>query len=135
MANQHPGPVHSSTHIPLHLMQVIWALCLLHESFNSYYQDHRIVLCKFSQQCYSFLDDIIEQKSGSSTPQRSGSAAGLHRPRLSIDSATVAMDIPPLSSSLPCSLPGNMPMLAPRQGSHTMDFFEMCASLITTLAR
>lgn len=45
------------------------------------------------------------------------------------------MEMPQLSSSLPGSLTGSMPMLAPRQGSHTMDFFEMCASLITTLAR
>lgn len=84
------------------------------------------------------LDDIIEAvgfKSGSSTPQRSGSTAGLHRPRLSIDSATPAIDLPQLSSSLPGSLSGSSHLLTPRQGSHTMDFFEMCASLITTLAR
>ena len=83
-------------------------------------------------------DDIIEAvgfKSGSSTPQRSGSTAGLHRPRLSIDSASPAIDLPQLSSSLPGSLSGSSPQLTPRQGSHTMDFFEMCASLITTLAR
>lgn len=83
-------------------------------------------------------DDIIEAvgfKSGSSTPQRSGSTAGLYRPRLSIDSASPAMDQPQLSSSLPGSLSGSSPLLTPRQGSHTMDFFEMCASLITTLAR
>lgn len=78
---------------------------------------------------------MIEHKSGSSTPQRSGSTAGLHRPRLSIDSASVAVEMPQLSSSLPGSLTGSTPLLAPRQGSHTMDFFEMCASLITTLAR
>ncbi|MEQ2197063.1 protein kinase, AMP-activated, alpha 2 catalytic subunit [Xenoophorus captivus] len=83
-------------------------------------------------------DDIIDAvgfKSGSSTPQRSGSTAGLHRPRLSIDSASPAIDLPQLSSSLPGSLSGSSPLLTPRQGSHTMDFFEMCASLITTLAR
>lgn len=83
-------------------------------------------------------DDIMETvgfKSGSSTPQRSGSTAGLHRPRLSIDSASPAIDLPQLSSSLPGSLSGSSPLLAARQGSHTMDFFEMCASLITTLAR
>lgn len=83
-------------------------------------------------------DDIIEAlgfKSGSSTPQRSGSTAGLHRPRLSIDSASPAIDLPQLSSSLPGSLSGSSHLLTLRQGSHTMDFFEMCASLITTLAR
>ncbi|KAL7871903.1 hypothetical protein AOLI_G00030890 [Acnodon oligacanthus] len=100
-------------------------------SLQLYQVDNRSYLLDFK----SIDDDIIEQKSGSSTPQRSGSAAGLHRPRLSIDSATVAVEMPQLSSSLPGSLPGSTPMLAPRQGSHTMDFFEMCASLITTLAR
>ncbi|XP_072538594.1 5'-AMP-activated protein kinase catalytic subunit alpha-2 [Salminus brasiliensis] len=100
-------------------------------SLQLYQVDNRSYLLDFK----SIDDDIIEQKSGSSTPQRSGSAAGLHRPRLSIDSATIAVEMPQLSSSLPGSLPGSMPMLAPRQGSHTMDFFEMCASLITTLAR
>lgn len=88
--------------------------------------------------CYFPPDDIIEAvgfKSGSSTPQRSGSTAGLHRPRLSIDSSSPAIDLPQLSSSLPGSLSGSNPLLTPRQGSHTMDFFEMCASLITTLAR
>ncbi|XP_036437475.1 5'-AMP-activated protein kinase catalytic subunit alpha-2 [Colossoma macropomum] len=100
-------------------------------SLQLYQVDNRSYLLDFK----SIDDDIIEQKSGSSTPQRSGSAAGLHRPRLSIDSATVAVEMPQLSSSLPGSLHGSTPMLAPRQGSHTMDFFEMCASLITTLAR
>lgn len=87
-------------------------------------------------------DDIMDAvgfKSGSSTPQRSGSTAGLHRPRLSVDSACPAVDLPKLSSSLPGSLCSSAALLTsaptPRQGSHTMDFFEMCASLITTLAR
>ncbi|XP_062857377.1 5'-AMP-activated protein kinase catalytic subunit alpha-2 isoform X2 [Trichomycterus rosablanca] len=100
-------------------------------SLQLYQVDNRSYLLDFK----SIDDDSIEQKSGSSTPQRSGSAAGLHRPRLSIDSATVSIEMPQLSSSLPGSLLGSMPLLAPRQGSHTMDFFEMCASLITTLAR
>ncbi|XP_018589816.1 5'-AMP-activated protein kinase catalytic subunit alpha-2 isoform X1 [Scleropages formosus] len=101
-------------------------------SLQLYQVDNRSYLLDFK----SIDDEVTEQKSGSSTPQRSGSAAGLHRPRLSIDSAsTAAVEVPLLSSSLPGSLTGSMPMLAPRQGSHTMDFFEMCASLITTLAR
>ena len=84
--------------------------------------------------------DAVGFKSGSSTPQRSGSTAGLHRPRLSVDSACPAVDLPKLSSSLPGSLCSSAALLTtstptPRQGSHTMDFFEMCASLITTLAR
>ncbi|XP_030626845.1 5'-AMP-activated protein kinase catalytic subunit alpha-2 [Chanos chanos] len=103
-------------------------------SLQLYQVDNRSYLLDFK----SIDDDVIEQKSGSSTPQRSGSAAGLHglhRPRLSIDSATVAVETPQLSSSLPGSFSGSAPLLSPRQGSHTMDFFEMCASLITTLAR
>ncbi|KAM7410318.1 hypothetical protein PAMA_001658 [Pampus argenteus] len=107
---------------------------LVKMSLQLYQVDNRSYLLDFK----SIDDDIIEAvgfKSGSSTPQRSGSTAGLHRPRLSIDSASPAMDLPQLSSSLPGSLSGSSPLLTPRQGSHTMDFFEMCASLITTLAR
>ncbi|XP_016378520.1 5'-AMP-activated protein kinase catalytic subunit alpha-2 [Sinocyclocheilus rhinocerous] len=100
-------------------------------SLQLYQVDNRSYLLDFK----SIDDDAIEHKSGSSTPQRSGSTAGLHRPRLSIDSASVAVEMPQLSSSLPGSLSGSTPLLAPRQGSHTMDFFETCASLITTLAR
>ncbi|XP_048832342.1 5'-AMP-activated protein kinase catalytic subunit alpha-2 isoform X1 [Brienomyrus brachyistius] len=104
---------------------------LVKMSLQLYQVDNRSYLLDFK----SIDDDVTEQKSGSSTPQRSGSAAGLHRPRLSIDSASPAVEVPLLSSSLPGSFTGCVPLLAPRQGSHTMDFFEMCASLITTLAR
>ncbi|TWW57640.1 5'-AMP-activated protein kinase catalytic subunit alpha-2 [Takifugu flavidus] len=107
---------------------------LVKMSLQLYQVDSRSYLLDFK----SIDDDIIEAvgfKSGSSTPQRSGSTAGLYRPRLSIDSASPAIDQPQLSSSLPGSLSGSSPLLTPRQGSHTMDFFEMCASLITTLAR
>ncbi|XP_049581438.1 5'-AMP-activated protein kinase catalytic subunit alpha-2 isoform X1 [Syngnathus scovelli] len=107
---------------------------LVKMSLQLYQVDNRSYLLDFK----SIDDDIIEAagfKSGSSTPQRSGSTAGLHRPRLSIDSASHAAELPQLSSSLPGSLCGSSPTLTPRQGSHTMDFFEMCASLITTLAR
>ncbi|XP_077439805.1 5'-AMP-activated protein kinase catalytic subunit alpha-2 isoform X1 [Vanacampus margaritifer] len=108
---------------------------LVKMSLQLYQVDNRSYLLDFK----SIDDDIIEAagfKSGSSTPQRSGSTAGLLRPRLSIDSASQAAEMPPLSSSLPGSLCGSSPTLfPPRQGSHTMDFFEMCASLITTLAR
>ncbi|XP_034386208.1 5'-AMP-activated protein kinase catalytic subunit alpha-2 isoform X3 [Cyclopterus lumpus] len=108
---------------------------LVKMSLQLYQVDSRSYLLDFK----SIDDDIIEAagfKSGSNTPQRSGSTAGLHRPRLSMDSASPAADLPQLSSSLPGSLSaGGGPLLPPRQGSHTMDFFEMCASLITTLAR
>ncbi|MBN3321760.1 AAPK2 kinase, partial [Atractosteus spatula] len=100
-------------------------------SLQLYQVDNRSYLLDFK----SIDDDVVEQKSGSSTPQRSSSAAGLHRPRLSIDSAAIVMETPVLSGSLSGSLTGSTHLVTPRQGSHTMDFFEMCASLITTLAR
>lgn len=76
----------------------------------------------------------MEQRSGSSTPQRSCSAAGLHRPRLSIDAAAAA-ECQSLMGSLSGSFVGSISSVPPRLGSHTMDFFEMCASLIMALAR
>lgn len=79
-------------------------------------------------------DEVMEQRSGSSTPQRSCSAAGLHRPRLSIDAAA-ATECQSLMGSLSGSFVGSIPSVPPRLGSHTMDFFEMCASLIMALAR
>ncbi|RXM98893.1 5'-AMP-activated protein kinase catalytic subunit alpha-2 [Acipenser ruthenus] len=91
--------------------------------------DNRSYLLDFR----SIDDDVIDQKSGSSTPKRSGSLAGLHRPRLSLDAA--ASDGLSLGGSLTGSLTGSTPSITPRQGSHTMDFFEMCASIITMLAR
>ncbi|XP_055800215.1 5'-AMP-activated protein kinase catalytic subunit alpha-2-like isoform X2 [Salvelinus fontinalis] len=109
---------------------------LVKMSLQLYQVDNRSYLLDFK----SIDDNTMEAvgfKSGSSTPQRSGSTAGLHRPRLSVDSALPAVDLPQLSSSLPGSLCSSATLLTstPRQGSHTMDFFEMCASLITTLAR
>ncbi|CAH2310473.1 5 -AMP-activated kinase catalytic subunit alpha-2 [Pelobates cultripes] len=98
-------------------------------SLQLYQVDNRSYLLDFK----SIDDEVMEQKSGSSTPQRSCSAAGLHRPRLSIDSSTAEC----LSQSGPLfgSFTGSFALASPRLGSHTMDFFEMCASLITTLAR
>ncbi|XP_007901898.1 5'-AMP-activated protein kinase catalytic subunit alpha-2 [Callorhinchus milii] len=101
-------------------------------SLQLYQVDNRSYLLDFK----SIDDEVMEQRSGSSTPQRSGSAALLYRPRLSIDAG--ASESLPLS--LPASLSGSLtgclsPAISPRNGSHTMDFFEMCASLITTLAR
>ncbi|XP_006635063.1 5'-AMP-activated protein kinase catalytic subunit alpha-2 isoform X2 [Lepisosteus oculatus] len=100
-------------------------------SLQLYQVDNRSYLLDFK----SIDDDVVEQKSGSSTPQHSTSAAGLHRPRLSIDSVAIVMETPVLSGLLSGSLTGSTHLVTPRQGSHTMDFFEMCASLITTLAR
>ncbi|KAE8609789.1 hypothetical protein XENTR_v10011911 [Xenopus tropicalis] len=98
-------------------------------SLQLYQVDNRSYLLDFK----SIDDEVMEQKSGSSTPQRSCSAAGLHRPRLSIDSSTSDYSAP--SGPLFGSFSGSFSLVNPRLGSHTMDFFEMCASLITTLAR
>ncbi|XP_021565642.1 5'-AMP-activated protein kinase catalytic subunit alpha-2 [Carlito syrichta] len=99
-------------------------------SLQLYLVDNRSYLLDFK----SIDDEVVEQRSGSSTPQRSCSAAGLHRPRSSFDSATAESHS--LSGSLTGSLTGStLSSVSPRLGSHTMDFFEMCASLITTLAR
>ncbi|EHA99008.1 5'-AMP-activated protein kinase catalytic subunit alpha-2 [Heterocephalus glaber] len=99
-------------------------------SLQLYLVDNRSYLLDFK----SIDDEVVEQRSGSSTPQRSCSAAGLHRPRSSFDSTTAESHS--LSGSLTGSLTGStVSSASPRLGSHTMDFFEMCASLITTLAR
>ncbi|XP_054996589.1 5'-AMP-activated protein kinase catalytic subunit alpha-2 isoform X1 [Sorex araneus] len=99
-------------------------------SLQLYLVDNRSYLLDFK----SIDDEVMEQRSGSSTPQRSCSTAGLHRPRSSFDSATAESHS--LSGSLSGSLTGSsVSSVPPRLGSHTMDFFEMCASLITTLAR
>ncbi|XP_073499803.1 5'-AMP-activated protein kinase catalytic subunit alpha-2 isoform X1 [Phyllobates terribilis] len=98
-------------------------------SLQLYQVDNRSYLLDFK----SIDDEVMEHKSGSSTPQRSCSAAGLHRPRLSIDSASA--ECPSQSGSMYGSFSGSFSLASPRLGSHTMDFFEMCASLITTLAR
>lgn len=99
-------------------------------SLQLYLVDNRSYLLDFK----SIDDEVVEQRSGSSTPQRSCSAAGLHRPRSSFDSSTAENHS--LSGSLTGSLTGSsLSSAPPRLGSHTMDFFEMCASLITTLAR
>lgn len=99
-------------------------------SLQLYLVDNRSYLLDFK----SIDDEVVEQRSGSSTPQRSSSAAGLHRPRSSFDSVTAESHS--LSGSLTGSLTGStLSSVPPRLGSHTMDFFEMCASLITTLAR
>lgn len=99
-------------------------------SLQLYQVDNRSYLLDFK----SIDDEVMEQRSGSSTPQRSCSAAGLHRPRLSIDAAA-ATECPSLMGSLSGSFVGSIPSVPPRLGSHTMDFFEMCASLIMALAR
>ncbi|XP_073449995.1 5'-AMP-activated protein kinase catalytic subunit alpha-2 [Aquarana catesbeiana] len=96
-------------------------------SLQLYQVDNRSYLLDFK----SIDDELMDHKSGSSSLHRSCSGAGLHRPRLSIDSTASDSQ----SGSLYGSISGSFSLASPRIGSHTMDFFEMCASLITTLAR
>ncbi|XP_028666595.1 5'-AMP-activated protein kinase catalytic subunit alpha-2 [Erpetoichthys calabaricus] len=67
----------------------------------------------------SIDEDATEQKLSIGAPH-----PPIVRPQLSTDTAPVEG-----------SVVGIVPSSPPRPGSHTMDFFEMCASLITTLAR
>ncbi|XP_072275442.1 5'-AMP-activated protein kinase catalytic subunit alpha-2 isoform X2 [Pyxicephalus adspersus] len=95
-------------------------------SLQLYQVDPRSFLLDFK----SIDDDSVEQKSTSASLQRSYSGAGLHRHRLSVDSNASDSQY----GSVCGSFTGSLLLAVPRVGSHTMDFFEMCASLITTLA-
>lgn len=95
-------------------------------------------------------DDMLETKSGTATPLRSGSV-GNYRTTIKNDvdtpdgsavsslvhSAKAAEGS--LASSLTSSIDstggGDSTTAAPRPGSHTIEFFEMCANLIKLLAR
>lgn len=108
------------------------------------------------------VDDMLEAKSGTATPHQSGSvgnyrtalkneaaaaAEGGSQTEGTKENATPATSIPPTKaseSSLASSLTSSVdstggdlaPMTAvPRPGSHTIEFFEMCANLIKLLAR
>ncbi|XP_056388950.1 5'-AMP-activated protein kinase catalytic subunit alpha-2 isoform X4 [Hyla sarda] len=74
-------------------------------SLQLYQVDNRSYLLDFK----SIDDEVMEHKSGSSTPQRSSSAARLHRPRLSIDS-----ECPSQSGSMYGSLSGSFSLASPR---------------------
>lgn len=97
----------------------------------------------------SFPDDMLEAKSGTATPLRSGSVGNY---RTTVKNDADATDGPvtsnlvhsakategSLASSLTSSTDStggvdNAPV--PRPGSHTIEFFEMCANLIKLLAR
>ncbi|XP_023840103.1 5'-AMP-activated protein kinase catalytic subunit alpha-1-like [Salvelinus namaycush] len=129
-------------------------------SLQLYQVDSRTYLLDFR----SIDNDMLEAKSGTATPHRSGSV-GNYRTALKNDTAeeggsqtegakedatpTPATSIPPtptkasessLASSLTSSVDSTGGDLAPttvypRPGSHTIEFFEMCANLIKLLAR
>lgn len=93
---------------------------------------------------------MLETKSGTATPLRSGSV-GNYRTTLKndvdvADGAVVSSLVHSakaaegsLASSLTSSIDStggcDNAMSAPRPGSHTIEFFEMCANLIKLLAR
>lgn len=98
---------------------------------------------------FFYADDMLETKSGTATPLRSGSV-GNYRTTIKndvdgADAPATSSTVPPtkaaegsLASSLTSSIDstggGDTPTV-PRPGSHTIEFFEMCANLIKLLAR
>uniref|UniRef100_A0A8D3D198 5'-AMP-activated protein kinase catalytic subunit alpha-1 n=1 Tax=Scophthalmus maximus TaxID=52904 RepID=A0A8D3D198_SCOMX len=114
-------------------------------SLQLYQVDSRTYLLDFR----SIDDDMLETKSGTATPLRSGSVGNY---RTTIKSDVDGADTPPASStvhptkaaegSLASSLTSSIDSAGgadsvpvPRPGSHTIEFFEMCANLIKLLAR
>ncbi|XP_077441780.1 5'-AMP-activated protein kinase catalytic subunit alpha-1 [Vanacampus margaritifer] len=115
-------------------------------SLQLYQVDSRTYLLDFR----SIDDDMLEAKSGTATPLRSGSVGNY---RTTIKSEADGADSPAstsagpqpkmaaegsLASSLTSSIDStggaDVPPV-PRPGSHTIEFFEMCANLIKLLAR
>ena len=105
-----------------------------------------------------FLDDMLETKSGTTTPHRSGSVGNCRTTLKSEgDGAEGKGEAPPTTpvttsstatrpsvdgslaaSSLTSSVDsvgGGEATTYPRPGSHTIEFFEMCANLIKLLVR
>lgn len=108
---------------------------------------HAYFVENFFFPCYP--DDMLETKSGTATPLRSGSVGNY---RTTIKNDVDAPDGPATSSlvhstkasegSLASSLTSSIDSTGggdntsvPRPGSHTIEFFEMCANLIKLLAR
>ena len=101
-------------------------------SLQLYQVDSRTYLLDF----HSIGDEITEAKSGTATPQRLGSISNYQSCQRS-DSDAEAQGKPSevsLTSSV-ISLDSSPVDLAPRPGSYTIDFFEMCANLIKILAQ
>ncbi|XP_061658228.1 5'-AMP-activated protein kinase catalytic subunit alpha-1 isoform X1 [Syngnathoides biaculeatus] len=112
-------------------------------SLQLYQVDSRTYLLDFR----SIDDDMLETKSGTATPLRSGSVGNY---RATVKSDTDGADSPgagpppktaaegslasSLTSSIDSTCGADVPA-APRPGSHTIEFFEMCANLIKLLAR
>ncbi|CAL8406293.1 unnamed protein product [Arctogadus glacialis] len=125
-------------------------------SLQLYQVDSRTYLLDFR----SIDDDMLETKSGTTTPHRSGSVGncrvalksegdgadgkGEAPPTTPVTTTTTTSTArPPVDGSLAASsltssvdsMGGGDATTYPRPGSHTIEFFEMCANLIKLLAR
>lgn len=81
-------------------------------------------------------DEITEAKSGTATPQRSGSVSNYRSCQKDSDADVQGKSADTsLTSSVSSSLDSSTADLTPRPGSHTIEFFEMCANLIKILAQ
>uniref|UniRef100_A0A8C8GA36 5'-AMP-activated protein kinase catalytic subunit alpha-1 n=1 Tax=Oncorhynchus tshawytscha TaxID=74940 RepID=A0A8C8GA36_ONCTS len=101
-------------------------------SLQLYQVDGRTYLLDFR----SIDNDMLEAKSGTATPHQSDSVGNyrtaLKNEAAAAEYATPATSLPPTKASES----DLAPMTAvPRPGSHTIEFFEMCANLIKLLAR
>ncbi|KAI6058523.1 5'-AMP-activated protein kinase catalytic subunit alpha-1 [Anas acuta] len=100
-------------------------------SLQLYQVDSRTYLLDFR----SIDDEITEAKSGTATPQRSGSVSNYRSCQKDSDDAQGKSADTSLTSSVTSSLESSTADLTPRSGSHTIEFFEMCANLIKILAQ
>ncbi|NXG96626.1 AAPK1 kinase, partial [Loxia leucoptera] len=101
-------------------------------SLQLYQVDSRTYLLDFR----SIDDEITEAKSGTATPQRSGSVSNCRSCQKDSDGDAQGksedMSLTPSATSL---IDSSKAELTPRPGSHTIEFFEMCANLIKILAQ
>uniref|UniRef100_A0A8C3NZ89 5'-AMP-activated protein kinase catalytic subunit alpha-1 n=1 Tax=Cyanoderma ruficeps TaxID=181631 RepID=A0A8C3NZ89_9PASS len=101
-------------------------------SLQLYQVDSRTYLLDFR----SIDDEITEAKSGTATPQRSGSVSNCRSCQKDSDGDAQgkSADIS-LTPSVTSLIDSSKAELTPRPGSHTIEFFEMCANLIKILAQ
>ncbi|XP_017679116.1 PREDICTED: 5'-AMP-activated protein kinase catalytic subunit alpha-1 [Lepidothrix coronata] len=101
-------------------------------SLQLYQVDSRTYLLDFR----SIDDEITEAKSGTATPQRSGSVSNYRSCQKDSDADVQGKSADTsLTSSVNSSLDSSTADVTPRPGSHTIEFFEMCANLIKILAQ
>ncbi|XP_041331194.1 5'-AMP-activated protein kinase catalytic subunit alpha-1-like isoform X4 [Pyrgilauda ruficollis] len=101
-------------------------------SLQLYQVDSRTYLLDFR----SIDDEITEAKSGTATPQRSGSVSNCRSCQKDSDGDAQGKSADmSLTSSVTSLIDSSKAELIPRPGSHTIEFFEMCANLIKILAQ